>query len=135
MKVRKRILTIVAFIAILLLVYGYAIIIFMPKDENDLGGSRYYGYVNFKYERKNTLDAIFCGDSNAYCGFSPLELYKQTGITSYTRAGSQESITNVETILKETLKYQKPELVVLDVDCLFQPNIFFSGTTRQKFIK
>lgn len=134
MKVKKRILTILAFIVALLLIYGYAIIIFMPKDENDLGGSRYYGYANFKYERKNSIDAIICGDSNAYCGFSPLELYKQTGITSYMRAGSQESIVNVETILKETLKYQKPKLVILDADCMFQPNIFFSGTTRQKFI-
>lgn len=135
MKVRKRILTILVFIAVLALVYGYAIIVFMPKDENDLGGSRYYGYANFKYERKNSIDAIICGNSNAYCGLSPLELYKQTGVTSYMRAGSQESIANVERILKETLEYQKPELMILDMDCMFEPNIFFSGTTRQKFIK
>lgn len=123
------------FVAIALLIYSYAIIIFMPKDEYDLGGSRYYGYVNFKNEKKNSIDCIMFGHSNASSGFSPLEIYKQTGITSYVRASAQESAINVETLLKETLKYQKPKVVVLEVDCLYWPNIFFSGSTRQKFIK
>ena len=35
-------------------------------------------------EDKNSLDVVLLGSSDVYCSFNGPEIYKQTGVTSYT---------------------------------------------------
>ncbi len=70
------------------------------------------------YDEKMVHDVIFIGDCEVYANFSPMVLYKNYGITSYIRGTSQQLIWQSYGILKETLKYEIPKVVVLNVNSL-----------------
>ena len=72
-------------------------------------------FISDYYLEENTHDVIFLGDCEAYTSFSPMEIYKNSGITSYVRGSSQQLIGQSFYILKETLRYEKPKVVVLSV--------------------
>ena len=109
-KILKRILLSVFSVLISIGIYGYLILVFMP----------------------NSLDMLFFGNSDSYNGISPMELYKETGSTSYVVSASLESIQNIESNLKDCLHYQKPKVVVLDVECMFRENNYFTGSRLYK---
>ncbi len=67
------------------------------------------------YLEENNHDVIILGDCEAYTSFSPIELYEKYGITSYIRGNSQQLIGQSYYLLKETLKYEKPKMVILSV--------------------
>lgn len=67
----KRILIAVSFVVILLLGYVCLAMVLMPKDLNDLGGKKYFAATSYRSEQKNTLDFVFCGNSDVYSGFRP----------------------------------------------------------------
>ena len=62
--VLKRILISVSFVAIFILLYAYLCMILMPKDNKDLGGGKYFSTMSYKAEKKDTLDMVFCGNSD-----------------------------------------------------------------------
>jgi hypothetical protein len=71
-------------------------------------------------EPKNSIDVLFVGDSNAYASVSPLELWKNYGITSYVSATSAQPICETEDFVKAGFEKQTPKLVVLESDNLFR---------------
>ncbi len=130
----KRILISLCFVVSLLLLYAYLVMVFLPKDINDLGGPKYYNFAGFNTESKNTIDVVMCGNSDVQCGFSPMELYKSYGITAYARGGGNQSATIIEDDLKDIFKRQTPKVVMIDVDCFFFKNEKWHGTNIQKFM-
>ncbi len=70
------------------------------------------------YKEEKNHEVIFIGDCEVYANFSPLIMYKNYGITSYVRGTSQQLIWQSYGILKETLKYEIPKVVVLNVNAL-----------------
>ncbi len=70
------------------------------------------------YKEEKNHEVIFIGDCEVYANFSPLVMYKDYGITSYVRGNSQQLIWQSYGILKETLKYEIPKVVVLNVNSL-----------------
>ncbi len=87
----------------------------VPKYQTDLiEGHMIKEYYN---EEKNH-EVIFIGDCEVYANFSPIELYKNYGITSYIRGTSQQLIWQSYEILKETLKYEKPKVVIFNVNSM-----------------
>lgn len=97
--------------------------ILMPKDYKDLGGEKYYSTMSYKAETKNTLDFAFCGNSDVYSGFSPIEFYEQTGCTSYACSAAKQPAKGVEKNIRFLVKHHKLKLIIIDVDCLFAKNI------------
>lgn len=67
------------------------------------------------YEEKITHDVIFIGDCEVYENFSPITLWENYGITSYIRGSAQQLIWQSYYLLEETLKYEKPEIIVFSV--------------------
>ena len=63
---------------------------------------------------EDSLDVLFLGSSNAYYGFNPGVIYRETGLNSYVFAGECQSIETTYYFLREALKTQHPEIVVLD---------------------
>ena len=120
--VLKRILIALSFVAIFILCYAYLSLILMPKDYDDLGGEKYYSTMGYKAEKGNTLDVAFCGNSDVYSGFSPIEYYKQTGTTSYVCSAAKQTAKGVERNVKYLVKHHDLKLVIIDVDCLFTKN-------------
>lgn len=71
-------------------------------------------------EPRDTIDTLFIGDSEAYCAFSPLQLWHEQGITSYVCATSGQRLPYTLSVLERALKQQRPKVVVLETNCLFR---------------
>jgi len=77
--------------------------------------SPYAQYGGFYEMEKNTVDVLFLGSSHCYCGFSPQEFYGRCGIRSYNLGSSRQSTWLSYYWLREALKTQTPQAVVMDV--------------------
>lgn len=73
----------------------------------------------FYKEPKNSLDVIFMGNSDVYRGVSPMEIYKETGITSYNFVSAGQRMWITYPMAEEAFKYQSPKVIFLNVDALF----------------
>ncbi|MCL1904425.1 MAG: SGNH/GDSL hydrolase family protein [Oscillospiraceae bacterium] len=83
-----------------------------PKYMSDI----YDGALISEYypEPKNH-SVIFIGDCEVYQNFSPHELFNEYGITSYIRGGASQTMWQSYYLLADTLRYEKPDVVVLSV--------------------
>jgi hypothetical protein len=66
-------------------------------------------------EKEKDHDVIFVGDCEVYESFSPITLWEKFGITSFIRGSAQQLIWHSYYLLEETLRYEKPEVVVFNV--------------------
>lgn len=83
----------------------------------------------FYDEPKNSLDVVYFGDSSIYRGVSPLEIWKEYGITGYDFATPTQRVWDSYYSMKEIFQYQKPKVMVLDI------NQFFSDKPMKKAYK
>ncbi len=67
------------------------------------------------YKEKSPHDVVFIGDCEVYENISPITLWEKYGITSYIRGSAQQLIWQSYYLLEETLKYEKPKVVVFNV--------------------
>lgn len=101
----------VAFAAILVLVTR----LLEPKYMTDLEEG---SFISQYYDEAGGHDVIFIGDCEVYANFSPAELYRQRGITAYVRGTSQQLVWQSYYVLKETLRYETPKVVVFNVNAM-----------------
>lgn len=90
-----------------------------------LGGVFYCGkalrvndgyYKNTPFlEDEREYDVLFFGTSHMVNSVLPMQLWKETGITSYNLAIHGGSIASSYWMLKMALEYQKPKVAVMDV--------------------
>lgn len=111
MKYLKPIIVIIIFI----LIFIFLNKLLSPKYMTDLvEGNMTYEY----YDEEKNHEVIFIGDCEVYANFSPMVLYEEEGITSYIRGNSQQLIWQSYYMLKETLKYETPKVVVFNVNSM-----------------
>lgn len=111
----KIALSILAVVVCFLLVFDFVSRLLSPKYMTDLKeGSMISQY----YSEAGDHDVIFIGDCEVYANFSPMELYREYGITSYVRGSSQQLLWQSYYILRETLRYETPKVVVLNVNAM-----------------
>ncbi len=67
------------------------------------------------YKEKSHHDVVLIGDCEVYENISPITLWQKYGITSYIRGSAQQLIWQSYYLLEETLKYEKPKVVVFNV--------------------
>ena len=109
---KKRFLTAVAVILIMTGTLYLLERLLMPKHVSAIvEGSLIEEY----YKEEKGHDVIFVGDCEVYESFSPITLWEHYGITSYIRGSAQQLIWQSYYLLEETLKYEKPEVVVFNV--------------------
>ena len=106
----------VSLIVLLLLgVFWFLNILVSPKYmESLVEGSMISEY----YDTPKNHEVLFIGDCEVYANFSPMVLYEEEGISSYIRGSSQQLIWQSYGILKETLKYEKPKVVIFNVNAM-----------------
>ena len=115
MKKTKKLLSVLAVLLVFVLILGFFNRLLTPKYATELvEGSMIAQY----YEEAGNHDVIFIGDCEVYSNFSPMEMYRQKGITAYVRGTSQQLIWQSYYILKETLKYETPKVVVYNVNAM-----------------
>lgn len=70
------------------------------------------------YDETKDHEVIFIGDCELYANFSPMVMYESAGIKAYVRGSSQQMIWQSYYILKETLKYEKPKIVIFNINSI-----------------
>ncbi len=84
----------------------------MPKYVSDVvEGGLIAGY----YEEEKDHDVVFIGDCEVYENFSPKVLWEDYGINSYIRGSAQQLIWQSYYLLEDTLRYEKPDVVIFNV--------------------
>ena len=106
----------VSLIVLLLLgIFWFLNILVSPKYmESLVEGSMISEY----YDTPKNHEVLFIGHCEVYANFSPMVLYEEEGISSYIRGSSQQLIWQSYGILKETLKYEKPKVVIFNVNAM-----------------
>ena len=69
----------------------------------------------FYQQEENTVDVLCLGSSHTYTNINPAILWDEYGMAAYDLAGSNQTLWNTYYYMKEALKYQTPQLVVVDV--------------------
>lgn len=70
----------------------------------------------FYQEDSGSLDAVFIGASDMYTSFMPGRAYEKYGFTSYLLASESITSDGVLTAVKEVVRTQKPQLVVVEAN-------------------
>lgn len=114
-KILKNIISVTAVLLAFLVLLTLVTMLLQPKYMTDLvEGSMLSQY----YREAGGHDVIFVGDCEVYANFSPMEMYRERGITAYIRGSSQQMIWQSYYVLKETLNYETPKAVVFNVNSM-----------------
>jgi len=111
LKVAKYVAIILAFLALFLALQRLIIPKYMSETFDGALTTEYYA------EPKNH-SIIFIGDCGVYQTFSPAELFREFGFTSYIRGGAAQTIWQSYWLLKDTLRYETPDIVILSAEVM-----------------
>lgn len=67
------------------------------------------------YDEEKDHDVVFVGDCEVYENFSPKVLWEEYGINSYIRGSAQQLIWQSYYLLEDTLRYEKPDVVIFNI--------------------
>ena len=112
---KKQILSVSCVVLAFILLFCLFSMLLSPKYATDLVEG---GMIPQYYHEDRMHDVIFVGDCEVYANFSPMELYRETGITAYVRGSSQQLLWQSYSILEETLKYETPKVVILNINAM-----------------
>lgn len=119
------VLSLIIFISGIYFGYHY----FFDNDVIDYGVSIGTCYIptyhsttqkSLKTQEDQHMNIIAIGNSDLYSAFQPLQLWHEQKLTSAILAEANTNMRTAYYILKESLKYQKPELIILEVDQFFE---------------
>ena len=92
---------------------------------------RVYGFFN---EPEQSMDVIGYGSSRMYCTLDPLVLHHETGLRSYVLATEQQPLRATLHYMRESLKRQSPQLLVLEATMAFHPEETVSEAEKRDCI-
>ena len=96
----------------------------MPKYVSDVVEG---GLIAEYYEEEKDHDVVFIGDCEVYENFSPKVLWEDYGINSYIRGSAQQLIWQSYYLLEDTLRYEKPDVVIFNVLVQILRHLFLSS--------
>lgn len=104
----------IVFLLLAALIFQLLTTIFIPKWYGTWQSTR---IVDGFYELpEDSLDVVLLGSSQTIMGLSPLELYEEYGISSYSFGTEEQPIYATYYWLKEILRFHTPQVVVVDVN-------------------
>lgn len=71
-------------------------------------------WTEFYDEPRNTLDILYVGSSHVYDDINPVVVYEKTGLRGFDLASSRQDMATSYFYVKEALRRQKPEYVILE---------------------
>lgn len=106
----SRTLKFIALVAPLVFMISYAQDnLFYYRDHNTLRVEEFYE------EEMDSLDVVFMGCSEVFNGFAPGQAYEKHGFTSYMYAMDRNAGSLYVSQLKDILKYQMPQMIVVEL--------------------
>jgi hypothetical protein len=113
---KRKIISSAIFLLIFCLIFSSLQELLKPKWGEGTGGARETLNANGFYdEPKDSIDVIFYGSSYCFFAVSPLKVWQEYGITSYVRGSANQSMFLTYYTFKESLKYQSPKVVVIEI--------------------
>ncbi|NLK26759.1 MAG: SGNH/GDSL hydrolase family protein [Clostridiales bacterium] len=109
---KKKILINIAAIFLAIFILSMIQRLLMPKYMTEIPEGN---LIEEYYDEEKKHDVIFIGDCEVFSNISPITLWENYGITSYIRGSAQQLIWQSYYLLEETLKYEKPDVVVFNV--------------------
>lgn len=82
----------------------------------------------FYQMEKNTADVMFYGSSHVYSGINVADLWDDYGIAGYNLAGTMQTLWNTYYNMEETLKYQSPKMMVVDLYGILIEDEYYGST-------
>lgn len=111
MKFRNSIKVIVTVIIILTSLFLLQRLL-MPKYVSKVIEGR---IIEEYYREEMDHDVVFIGDCEVYENFSPKILWEEYGINSFIRGSAQQLIWQSYYLLEDTIRYEKPDVVIFNV--------------------
>lgn len=102
------IIKIIVFVIIFLIVFDIITYCTRPVNIDTQNIAGLYG------EEKNSLDMVYIGGSAAFVYWEALSAFKDTGMASYVYSANTMQCEFYKTMIKEILKNQKPEVILID---------------------
>ncbi len=116
---KKKVFPIIIFFACLTALIYLLSGIMLPKKNLAAYGmeeERANGILGLK---EDTVDVLLIGNSLSYSDFTPLQLWKEEGYTSYTCGSNEQPLDYSLEMLRRTLKSQHPKIVILESESFF----------------
>lgn len=114
----KRIFAIIASIAAFCLLFAFFTRLLSPKHVTVLREGALVGEYYLEADEEREHQIIFLGDCEAYGSFIPAIIWESSGLTSFVRGSPAQRIWQSYYLLLDTLRYEKPDVVVLSVYAL-----------------
>ena len=109
---KKRILLFILSLCIIISTFLFLQKLLVPKYIEDIPeGSLIEEYYQSSFQH----DVVFVGDCEVYENISPVTLWQEYGISSYIRGSAQQLIWQSYYLMEDTLKYEKPKVMVFNV--------------------
>ena len=125
----KRAINIIVKIIAVVIAFVLLTLLFRPKYiEKNIDGRIMAEY----YREKSPVDVIFVGSSTVHSGISPMTLYSEYGMTAYTRSNSSQVVPISYAVIEDSIKRNKPELVVMDVGFIYQADDYVDEGSSRK---
>lgn len=116
----RKIIKVGIFLLLLIMLYGYV--------SKTLWGV-YSTITEFYQEPKNSLDVVYLGPSNAYDYFNTTLAFNEFGFTTGMLGTGEMPFPMVKYLIKESEKYQKPKVYVIDITTIIND---FSSSSLEK---
>lgn len=116
----KQILRTVLFFLIFLLLFAGFTHLLVPKNNSAEAGIHDDWAKGFLAEPENTIDVLILGDSEVYSCASPLVIWQEQGITSYSCGTSDQKLYQTESYLQRFFETQNPQIVFLETNILYR---------------
>lgn len=99
--------------------------LFTPKADANTEGMSAMVTKAYLAEERDTIDVLFLGNSNMYRAFNPIQLWQEQGITSCDIGMPGSNTLELYRKAVDFMKYQKPKMIVVETDCMFDGvNVF-----------
>ena len=112
---RNTILSVGAVLIGFCIVFASVSRLLQPKYMTDLEEG---SFISQYYREAGGHDVIFLGDCEVYANFSPMELYRDYGITAYIRGTPQQLVWMSYYVAQETFRYETPRVLVFNVNAM-----------------
>ena len=120
-KKKNRVKTITFFGLLLVILTGLSVALSgYAGKHSELVKDRNRALTGLGEEPDHTIDLLVIGDSECYTTVSPMDLWKDHGITAYLGGQSGQKIQESYYMLKTALETQKPKLVMMETNVLYR---------------